>query len=812
MKKINILLVLSILICNVAKIIAADTLKATVSFSTPDKKTIACKWTLNNDQAPPSITLSRDTIVCAVINDCNKPLTIRILAMDTIHDTLLNLSVSGPATTFLMIKQRSISLAGNSITAKLRPAFGVQFFLTANKKSGTSSLLCSFAAKSTVAKVKGKYTGIELLDAITLQHYIKTDTCDDMIVYNLVGKYASRTFTKFKDAIGFYRDTAHNKFMADILTKLSLLKVHKDVASAQSYVSDELANAETALGNTDVASISDAVAQVIVAQFKEDLTEIFFTKFQKKISAPEFTDVWLLLPHTKSLLSDIGKDIYNYKKYLTDIRAAFKLDLNSVFANLPNVINEGTFATYFVTHEDYKAAALSAIYLGDSLMNKHQPGGIIEHFPQSILDTLAKVIDSKDSVKVFEPTKHDSVKKTIKRETYQNVISAVNIVKLISKSLRGPSNAKYWVNADTLTLLKNENVRNAYLGLLYQGAKGIVFRINGKIDSLQGIINEMDTVTKMADKFIAYINQLGKLSANVDKTSKELSSKTNSDKVLATADFYNSIVTLIDSAVDIGQLPGLDKLNMSAIKPYIKVLNDGSAIAADISKSEYLLIPTKLLDICRVLNLGDEKKAKGFIKYLNKYGDFIGMMVDAQNPDAIKQALQNSMTASGGSVTKQKCGLNIAVNSYIGGARSWSDKATTNSVVVNSLAVTAPIGISVSHGFNSNVIGAITIFGSIVDIGAFAAFRLNDDSTKTQTLPKTTLANIFAPGIHIILGRLGNTPLSIAVGYQMAPRLRSLTATNADVVTNNVWQEQIALTWDIPLINICSVKKTNQQQ
>lgn len=191
--------------------------------------------------------------------------------------------------------------------------------------------------------------------------------------------------------------------------------------------------------------------------------------------------------------------------------------------------------------------------------------------------------------------------------------------------------------------------------------------------------------------------------------------------------------------------------------------------------------------------------------FLLKYGSFMVSVVEADNSDDVAAAIENAALPSGSSSIKQFSSFSVSINAYLGFFGGLSNKTNTSSQNIYSAGITAPIGLAASWGINSNIVGAFTVFVPVIDLGAIASFRLNDDTT--QALPQLALVNIVAPGIHLIAGRIANTPLSLGVGYQMAPRLRSISGTNADVISDNEWRWSVSLLWDIPMFNVYAKPK-----
>jgi hypothetical protein len=76
---------------------------------------------------------------------------------------------------------------------------------------------------------------------------------------------------------------------------------------------------------------------------------------------------------------------------------------------------------------------------------------------------------------------------------------------------------------------------------------------------------------------------------------------------------------------------------------------------------------------------------------------------------------------------------------------------------------------------------SFSIFVPLIDVGALASFRLSDDSSKV--VPNITLANIISPGLYFYWG-FGKCPISVGLGGQFGPQLRSITAADINLSKN----------------------------
>ena len=101
---------------------------------------------------------------------------------------------------------------------------------------------------------------------------------------------------------------------------------------------------------------------------------------------------------------------------------------------------------------------------------------------------------------------------------------------------------------------------------------------------------------------------------------------------------------------------------------------------------------------------------------------------------------------------------------------------------------------------NGKTVGgkSISLFIPVVDIGALASYRFADDSSSVSSVVQ--LKNIISPGLYVYYG-LGKCPVSIGLGAQMGPQLRTITAQDINVDKNIYVRFGISIAVDIPVLN-----------
>ncbi|OJY93177.1 MAG: hypothetical protein BGP13_16180 [Sphingobacteriales bacterium 40-81] len=202
------------------------------------------------------------------------------------------------------------------------------------------------------------------------------------------------------------------------------------------------------------------------------------------------------------------------------------------------------------------------------------------------------------------------------------------------------------------------------------------------------------------------------------------------------------------------------------------------------------------------------------VEKILRYGNLMASIVKAESSEEAQAAIEAAVLPAGSSSIKKNTAWNFSLNAYIGGYFGRPVNTTNQIDGNNSKAgVTAPVGLAVSKGLwhykNGNPIGSISLYGTLIDVGAIAGYRLNNDSTALDS--KITLNDIFAPGGYLVYG-LGlpfkwasYVPLSVGYGWQYSSKLYQKKDNGKLAISDKSrWRSNWFVAIDIPLVNFYS--------
>ena len=564
----------------------------------------------------------------------------------------------------------------------------------------------------------------------------------------------------------------------------------------------------SSIGGLDITNIADGLAKFLVKRTKQELSIAFFERFRKTLndtSEAYKKDLRTIFPVTCSLLNIIDKEIYDYQKYIQNLQAAFRNDLVGLNKSLPKIMDNHD--NIFQKKPEIKALLLSGCYIAGALEDRVHPADILANYPDDYLKNLDK-----------------------------NFRAALRTLQLLSESLRDTTSEEapdYWVNLKQVRgLVNNRTAFRVYLGLLYQQAqrKSEPIEYSGKnlVQIMDDLAPQYDASYESYKKFIL---GLAEKTVTLNKMIVENNQSVQDSATFELyAKFFNKTVGLIEYCTTIGELPffrDIPALNKLPVKmnDYFTVSYSACDMAIDINRKNYASAINHFLKIYQVVITKYDANSPDILPKIARYGSLAAAVATAKNSDEVETVIESFALPAGSARIKRETPCNVSLNAYCGlflgyeRIKSIDPPWTWDYQKINSFGVAAPVGIAVSWGHSVFFFGtgkngwkedkygwagwSSSVFVSLIDIGALAAFRFTDDSTKNA--PTILLQDIISPGIFFSLG-FPRSPFSVNIGWQIGPLLRNVSP-NVTQYKNNYTRISISVCADIPILNFYSKSK-----
>lgn len=531
---------------------------------------------------------------------------------------------------------------------------------------------------------------------------------------------------------------------------------------------------------SNITPFADGLTKFLIKRGKE---ELFISVISKLQDSTKFPELRILFPNTKTLIDNFNS--WEYANFINTIKEAFDKDFKMLLADIPKL---KTLSENCNCSGDAKTRIkyLKSFLRGDEgrilLSTFVIANGFISQ--QKVPDMIHEVADTSylGGLKPSDP----------------DIKNAIKLFDILSYSVRSNEYGKNYISFDEFRELMNDTTaRNIFFGLIYQQLKNDSITVNGTVITSLLQPGRIDGVQQFIENLLSsYID--------IDLAYTKLSEA----KKKGETDLTNYWGAIFFSANDFLQ----KATNIQIIDPRLKfpdklqnVFITGQKtlqIAHDISVRNYSAVVVGTINYISERFPASEDSG-GFKLLFVKYGSFAANVVEAKNSDDVEKAIESVALPVGSATIKKKTSFNIALNGYLGGFYGNEFlKASPGPKWAPITGVYAPIGVTISKGLGKG--GSISLFGSIIDLGAFASYRLQDDTTKT--LPEVSLKNILAPGGGVIYG-LPWWPISVGYTWQLGPMLREINSDskNASDKMNHRWQFFLAV--DIPIMNFYTNSK-----
>lgn len=558
-----------------------------------------------------------------------------------------------------------------------------------------------------------------------------------------------------------------------------------------------LSAAFSSIGGLDVTSLADGLAKFIVKRAKKELSIAFFKKFKEDLE--KYPDLKTVFPATHTILTAIDHEIYNYSNYIKNLREAFRSDLKEIDKNLPGMIKN--HSAFFATAGNFELglALRTGCYVSSSLKHDMHPGDILDAYPVSYFDN---------------PPSADKAKLDILK-------GSIQALQLLNESLKEGDVSKnsYWVGMDKIRqVVSDKSAFKIYLGLLLQVAHikydNVQFSATNNLYELLNTSANVTSFDKTLETYASYKQYILNFGSKVDQLNKMIKEyeapATDSLKVEQFAKYFQFSSQLIEYCVEVSKLPVIK--NVTGItdideqtKKYFEIADEATAIVIAINRKNYAEAGNHVIAIYRkiIVDPAADPAAGRVAALLVKYASFMSNLVNAKTSDEVASAIEDAALPVGSSSIKRETPFNVSLNAYAGFfvGHEYINKINDKHGI-NSYGATAPVGVAISWGKKCG--WSSSLFISLVDLGAVAAYRVNNDSI--AQVPTIQLKDIFSPGAFLSIG-FPKTPISFNVGAQFGPNLRKVTDAKNDYSNKSYVRFSASICVDIPILNLYTKPK-----
>ncbi len=523
------------------------------------------------------------------------------------------------------------------------------------------------------------------------------------------------------------------------------------------------------IGGLNVVNVADGLAKFLVDRTKAEISLAFFREFKDELTKEENEPFGLLFPQTYATLVVVDEDIYNYPRYLQSLQSAYRKDLGNLFPNVSRLLNLPKYDAFF-KGDIVRSLVRQSMVPAQMFVTGEHPAVILNH--------LARV--------------------DFKHNKLTNLEGSFKLLNLFSQSLIARDSTRgQWISISDLdALLTMKHALDIYAGLLFQQAGGLTFdRIGGGKVSFQQILkgfrdanNGLRSLGVRLERFVSRANSIDEtIGGNALAPGITMKSSPN---------YFSMSQSVLDLVREGSEFVRDNNLATEKDTLFLQSMAYANELALDARQKNYGSAVINMVGL--LYNALDEKKFKLPKAKVLKYGSFMAAVAKAETADDIQKAIEAIALPVGSSSHKKLAKFNISLNTYVGGfygTEKLDDLAELSDADV--FGVWAPLGIAFSWGLSKLDHGSLSLFATLIDIGAVTAFRFQDE---TESLPEIQLKNIFAPGFYLNYG-LPKVPLTIGAGLQWGPNLRKITKETLSVTGTNGYRISVVAAVDIPILN-----------
>jgi hypothetical protein len=327
--------------------------------------------------------------------------------------------------------------------------------------------------------------------------------------------------------------------------------------------------------------------------------------------------------------------------------------------------------------------------------------------------------------------------------------------------LRSDDPERKWITREELdSILNTQNLREAFLGLLYQR------------------VCQVHYTHRLSPEGLAQLVQLTVGDLPLLLSPPQIDTLTGAD--LSAFDAASFLVNTLSRVLEIPLI--VDPEYPQAVRTLVQTFPETLDRVPEVSRW--------ILDLIYYLNIRDHRRAMtaairlfslfeqpgdkdSVLAFLKKYGFFISDLVDAQTKEEVESLLNGIADPPGSSRLKRTSQTTVGLNAYLGALAANETWVGPNQTEVNFLSVapTMPIGITLSRRISAgNKPQSLSLFLGFLDLGAILSFRGDTEDFGENRL---TFKNMFKPSAQLHWN-LPKSPFYIGSGVQIGPHYRTM--------------------------------------
>lgn len=550
-------------------------------------------------------------------------------------------------------------------------------------------------------------------------------------------------------------------------------------------------------GSVDMSTVLLGITDFAIERSKTELNIAFFKRFQDFLA--KYPEAKTLFPGTLDQLKRIAD--FQFNEFLPKLRNTLFDDLNKFPDNISNVLILPKYRVLFARFPEIAVAVRSLTTISKLKTNTNE---------------LSLIINELASYSEYSGANSSTFLKN-----YGATLAVVNHLSQAFVDPDSESGAAYYRTEQIQEILDDPNKLNqifARLQVLIADNKIEFCTKDGKcvkISDQLASININPVVFKSLMQNIA--NALTELEKS--KTSLNQMMTSNASPLLTTKmkqDAFMQYLNTVSYSIDAMSAIFKTMDNVEA-EAYLNLTRNLTQITRDAVGQNYTALASSSINfMTSVMQMAQAREPENdtieadleIASQLLKYANFAATIVEAQNAQEVKEAIESVALPPGSSSIKKNSSFNISLQMHLGMSatiKNW-DNAFTVPSWKNNIGVTLPIGVSFNKGLGRA--GSLGLFGAIIDLGALAQYRFSGDTSLKETIK---LQNVFSPGVYLSYGLPWNLPLSLNLGGQYGPGLTKVSTANINVEKPS-WRLLASLTVDIPAFTLFnrSTQKTKK--